>query len=406
MAKDHFLGWLGLFFFVFAACLMPLSGVSAAEKQEIRVGAINSMTGMNVLTGSDQKWAYEQAVADINKKGGVYVKDLGKKLPIKLIFADDKSTAADAAAAMEILIKLQKIDLALSSNVTPLNIAAGTVCEKYKVFFCITSSWLDQIEEQNFKWCSDFFFSTVSASRSPFDVWGMYPEAERPKRIWLMMEDNPDGQGFASGFKGHAKNLGYNIALDEPYMPGTKDFSSSILKAKGRKCDSLLWLGSPTDSITLIRQIKQQRLNMKYMHGYKGFWPGEFYQTLGKDADYIIHDGFWAQTLPYPGAKEIGNRYIDDHKGQDSVSIGLYYANPWVLAQAIEKAGSIDSAKVRDVYYSGEFIAKGTTMGDLKFNEKGLHLTPCLALQWWEGKRLPVLPKVYELKWMPPWDQR
>jgi branched-chain amino acid transport system substrate-binding protein len=406
MREKKLLGWVGSSLFLLAVCLIPLSGVSAAERTEIRVGAVNSLTGMNVMTGSDQKWAYEQAVADINKEGGVYVKELDKKLPMKLIFADDKSTAADGAAAMESLIKLQKIDFALSSNITPINIAAGTVCEKYKVFFSIVCSWLDQIEEQNFKWCSDFFFSTVSASRSPFDVWEMYPNAERPKRIWLMMEDNPDGQGFAAGFRGHAKNMGYTIALDEPYMPGTKDFSSSILKASASKCDSLLWLGSPTDSITLIRQIKQNRLNLKYIHGYKGFWPGEFYQALGKDADYIIHDGFWAETLPYPGAEEIGQRYKDDHEGRDSVSIGLYYSNPWVLAQAIEKAGSIDSAKVRDVVFSGTFVAKGTPMGDLKFNEKGLCLTPILALQWWGGKRLPVYPKVYELKWMPPWDQR
>jgi branched-chain amino acid transport system substrate-binding protein len=406
MVEKKFLGCVGLFFFLLAVCLVPFSGVSAAEKKEIRVGAINSLTGMNVMTGSDQKWAYEQAVADINKKGGVYVKELGKKLPIKLIFADDKSTPADGAAAMESLIKLQKIDFALSSNITPINIAAGTVCEKYKVFFFITCSWLDQIGEQNFQLASDFFFSGVSASKSAFDVWEMQPKDKRPQRIWLMMEDNSDGQGFANGFRTHAKNLGYNIAVDEPYTPGTKDFSSSILKAKAKKCDALLWLGSPTDSITLIHQIKQQQLNLKYIHGWKGFWPGEFYKALGKDADYIIHDGFWAETLPFPGAKEIGQRYRDAHEGRDSVSIGLYYSNLLVLAQAIEEAGSIDSAKVRDVVFSGKFIAKRTPMSDLKFNKKGLCLTPCLALQWWEGKRLPVLPQVYKLKWIPPWDQR
>jgi hypothetical protein len=56
--------------------------------------------------------------------------------------------------------------------------------------------------------------------------------------------------------------------------------------------------------------------------------------------------------------------------------------------------------------FSGKFVAKGTTMGDLNFNDKGLHLTPCLALQWMDGKRMPVNPKVAELKWMPPWDKR
>jgi branched-chain amino acid transport system substrate-binding protein len=406
MENKHFVGWLVLFSFLLAVCLIPLNGVSAAEKNEILVGAINSLTGVNVMTGNQQKWAYERAVFDINAQGGVYVKDLGKKLPIRLVFADDKSTAAEGAAAMEKLIKLQKVDFTLSSNITPINIAAGTVAEKYKKFFFITCSWLDQIEDQKFTWASDFFFSTVTASQSPFDVWKVQkPRAEHPKAIWLMMEDNPDGQGFASGFRGHAKNLGYNIAVDEPYTPGTKDFTPSILKAKAAKCDAILWLGFPPDSITLIRQIKEQELNLKYIHGYKGFWPTEFYTALGKDADYIIHDGFWAETLPYPGCKELGQLFKDTF-GMDSVNIGLYYADPWVLKQAVEQAGSIDSAKVRDVMFSGNFVAKGTTMGDLKFNEKGLCLTPILALQWMDAKRLPVYPKVYELKWAPPWDQR
>jgi hypothetical protein len=35
-----------------------------------------------------------------------------------------------------------------------------------------------------------------------------------------------------------------------------------------------------------------------------------------------------------------------------------------------------------------------------------LCLTPMLALQWMGGKRLPVYPKVDELKWVPPWDKR
>jgi branched-chain amino acid transport system substrate-binding protein len=406
MGEKKFLPWLGLFFFLLMVCLTPFSGVSAAAKTEILVGAINSMTGVNVMTGNQQKWAYERAVFDINAQGGVFVKELNKKLPIRLIFADEKSTPAGGAEAMERLIKLNKVDFALSSNITPHNIAAGTVAEKYKVFFFITCSWLDQIGDQKFTWCSDFFFSTVTASLSPFDVWkAQKPKAEHPKAIWLMMEDNPDGQGFATGFRGHAKDLGYTIAVDEPYTVGTKDFTPSILKAKAAKCDALFWLGFPPDSITLIRQIKEQGLNLKYIHGYKGFWPTEFYQALGKDADYIIHDGFWAETLPYPGCKELGQLFKDTF-GMDSVNVGLYYANPQVLKQAIEKAGSLDSAKVRDVMFSGQFTATGTTMGDLKFNDKGLHLTPILALQWMDGKRLPVYPKVYDLKWLPEWDQR
>jgi len=70
-------------------------------------------------------------------------------------------------------------------------------------------------------------------------------------------------------------------------------------------------------------------------------------------------------------------------------------------------AGSIDSAKVRDVFYSGTFVAKDTTNGDLAFDNIGLYEIPPVALQWMGGERKAVLPTgAWTLKWMPPWDER
>ena len=388
MAKKN-LRWLVLSSFLMAVCLIPFSGVMAADRTEIRVGAPNSITGMNVMTAAEHKWAYEQAVADINKKGGVFVKDLGKKLPIKLIFADDKSTADQGAVALERLIKRDKIDLALSTNITPINIAAATVCEKYKVYFQIVVSWLDFIEKENFKWVSDLFTDTGSAAKTPFLIWNDMPPDQRPKRPALLMEDNQDGQGFGMGFKHWAKEYGYTFVIDDPYAPGSKDFSSHILKYKATKVDAILILCSPTDGITLLRQMKEQGLKVPYIHGWKGFWPREFEKAMGKDANHIIHDGFWSDAFGAPGAKELQARYMKQY-GRDSVSVGLSYANPQILAMAIEKAGSFESAKVRDVVFGGEF--KGTMMGDVKYNEKGLAFKPLIAMQWWEGKRMPVYP--------------
>jgi branched-chain amino acid transport system substrate-binding protein len=393
--------YLGLFFFLLTVCLTSFGGVSAAGKEEILVGAISSLTGANAMTGAEQRWAYEQAVADINKKGGVYVKEFGKKLPIKLIYADDKSAADQAAAAMERLIKMDKIDLAMSSNVLPINVAAATVCEKYKVYFAMTCTWLDKVADQNFKWASDFFYTGKSAAEVPFLTWKTLPEADAIKRPAMMMEDDVNGQGFGASIKNWAKEYGVTFVMDEPYAVGSKDFSAHILKMKAAKADALLYFGSPTDGITLLRQMKEQQLKLRYIHGWKGFWPTEFVRAMGNDADYVIHDGFWTENSGAPGAKELGQRFKNQFK-TDSVSIGLYYANPQALAMAIEKAGSINSAKVRDAVFGGEF--KGTVKGDLKFNEKGLCFVPSHALQWWKGERMPVYPpapSIWNLKLKP-----
>lgn len=381
-----------VFALVFAWCLAGPGALSAQEREEIRVGALTSMTGMNAMTGAEQKWAYEQAVADINADGGVYVEEYGKKLPINLIFADDKSQAAQAASAMERLIKQQNIDLALSTNITPLNIAAATVCGKYEVFYSITCSWLEPVDAENFEFASDFFTSTRGAANIPFLVWEHYlPEDKRPERPALMMEDNRDGQAFGDSFRKLAKEHGYEFAVDDPYTPGSKDFSSHILKFKSAGVDALLWLGSPTDGIMMMRQMREQNLRIPYIHGYKGFWPSQFINSLGENANYVIHDGFWTERNDQPGSARVGKLYREEH-GKDSVSVGLYYANVQVLAKAIEKAGSIDSTKVRDAVFGGTF--KDTVKGDIKFNDEGICEVSLVALQWWNENRVPVWPNV------------
>jgi branched-chain amino acid transport system substrate-binding protein len=265
----------------------------------------------------------------------------------------------------------------------------------------MTTTWRDAAEGWNYKWISNFFFTGAEAAQGPFLIWESLPKDERPKRPVLNMMDSTDGQAFGEGFKHWAKEYGYTFVVDDPYGIGAKDFSSQIQKWKVSKADALLWVGGPTDGITLLRQIKEYNLKLKYIHGWLGFWPSEFEQALGKDANYIIHDGLWAENSGALGAKELGERYKKQLK-KDSVSIGIFYANVQVLAMAIEKAGSLDSAKVRDAVYGSEF--KGTVMGNLKFNDRGAATTPCFALQWWNGERMPVYPpapSVWKLKLKP-----
>ena len=385
-------------------------GYAEAAKKEILLGAINAMTGLEAMVGNEHRWAYQQAVDDINAKGGVYVKELGKKLPLKLIVVDDKSTVDGAAAAAEKLIKLHKVDFLLGTVNTPGNTSGGAVAEKYKKLYVTTTFFPEMFADQNFTWVVDSFFSIANLAGSSAGILDALPANKRPKNFCVLVGDNPDGHGFGGGAKATLKQYKYNLALYEPFVEGSKDFSSSILRMKRAKVDGLITLMSSTDAMTLVRQLKEMDINLKYIWGAKGFWPIEFGEALGKDADYMVSDGHWAEALGAPGSKELGEKYRAEFGSTKySVTIGNFYSLVQHLAQAIEKAGSIDSAKVRDVYYSGTFVAKDTTEGDLAFNTDGLAEFPAVALQWMGGKRMPVwpiTPDVWSLKLIPPWDQR
>ena len=406
MTEKRTFGWLGLFIFILAACLVAFSGASAQEKKEILIGAPLSLSGILAMDGIEQQWAYEQSANDINKTGGIFVKELKKKLPIKLVVADDESDSGKAAAAVEKLIKINNVDLLLSTHSSPLVLPTCVTAEKYKKLYHATTIWPPLWAEQKFKWSTAFFFTPMQASEVPFIILKSFPEAERPKNLALLMEDSIDGQAFGGCFRDNAKKYGYTYALDEPWAVGAKDYSSQILKAKAKKVDAMFIFGSPQDSITLVRQMKENGLSMKYIHGWKGTWTSEFWSALGKDAQYVMLDGFWSESYPYPGAKELGERYTKKFNKR-SVSTGLYYALAQILWQAIEKAGSLDSAKVRQAIAGGEF--KGTVMGDVKYDKDGLALCESTGNQWWDGKQMLAYPFVkgaWKTRLAPPWDKR
>jgi branched-chain amino acid transport system substrate-binding protein len=387
------------------AAATETTAAPAAFDGEITLGGLCSLTGVSAMTGAEQKWAQEKAIADINAKGGVDVG--GKKMELKLKLIDDKSDATEAAAAMEKLIKVEGLNLILSTQVTPLNLAAALIAEKYQAFFQMTTTYTDWVREKKFQWSSDLFFTPAAVGEVPFLMVETMPEADRPMTWGILTEDNQDGQGLGEGVKAMAKAHNVNLAVYEAFTPGAKDFSSSILKFKQANVDALVCFVSPADGITFTKQMKEQNFAPKYMMGWKGFWPNEFMSGLGTDSDYICHDGFWSEELPYTGAQELGQVYKEAHDGIDSVSIGLYYAAVQIMAAAIEKAGSTEPAAVRDAVFNGSF--PGTVIGDVKYDELGVSDIPPLGLQWMDGKRVIIYPTdlaTGTLQWFIAWDKR
>lgn len=393
--------YLGLFLFLVITCT-----VQAKEKKEILIGAPIPVTGILSMIGLEQKWAYEQAFAECNKQGGIYVKEYGKKLPVKLIVEDAESDPGKAVAAVERLIKIDKVDLLLSSQTSNLVIPTCIAAEKLKTFYhtttCLDVIWLPN----KFKWSTLFFTDLDHFSTHTYEILNSINESERPKRLALVMEDTDDGRALGGVFRTGAEKMGYKFVVDESWMVGAKDYSSQILKLKTKKIDGVILFGTPSDCVTFVRQSKESKFSPKFLHGFKGTWGTEFWNALGKDAQYVLADGFWSEDFPFPKSKELGTNYFKTFQKQ-SVSIGMFYALCQTLFSAIEIAGTLDGAKIRKAVLANEF--KNTAMGNIKYNPDGVAHLKITASQWWNGKLKLVYPAVeggWRTKLAPPWGQR
>jgi len=389
---------------IFCFLAAPSQG---AGKNEILIGTPLPVTGNLGMEGAECKWAYEEAFKDINAKGGVFVKQYNKKLPLKLVVGDAESDPGKAAAAVERLVRVDKVDLLLSTYTLPLGFATAIAADKFHIYYHLTGTTPDAFREQHYKWTTDYFISMQKLGDAPFECLLSIPAAERPKNVALCMEDTADGRIVIKFFQDAAKRHKVDIAMEEPLAADAKDYTAQIMKLKAKNIDAVISMTSSTDWVTLVRQSKENDFNVKFFYGIKGTWGTEFAKALGKDSQYVFADGFWSESYPYPMAKELGERYFQRYN-KHSVSIGLWYAMCQTLAAAIEKAGTVDSAKVLEAVLNTPF--KDTVMGDIKYNPAdGTGIANPTANQWIDGQLKLVWPfgkGASKVEVAPPWDKR
>lgn len=83
---------------VLIALILLLSNAAAQEtKDKILIGFTMSQTGKFNSESKEQVQGLKLWVRDVNAKGGIYVKSLGKKLPVEIKYYDDESSGDSSA---------------------------------------------------------------------------------------------------------------------------------------------------------------------------------------------------------------------------------------------------------------------------------------------------------------------
>ena len=105
----------------------------AKTRDHILIGRPLPITGPVAAFTQSTPWLDDMAIESINKDGGIFIKEAGKKLPLKLKIVDTESNPTKAAALASRLIMMDKVDL-IYVSCTPATVdpVAG-VCERLQV---------------------------------------------------------------------------------------------------------------------------------------------------------------------------------------------------------------------------------------------------------------------------------
>ena len=366
--------------------LLPISLVSGqAPPKEILIGGTMSLTGrFTSIVGPFQK--FDNSFASlVNERGGIFVKEYNKKLPLRYIIYDDKSDQATSQKFYEKLITDDKVHILIGPFGSFLSFAASTIAEKYKIPMVMDSANDRKLFERGFKWS----VSQIDyADREAYNYLEMLKKEGKIKTIAMFSEDTLHSTGVLKAAFDRAKEYGFNIVLNETLPADTKDFSALITKIKGLNPDVVFCEGFPSFEIPFMKQALELGLRPKEF--YCGHVTKPFVDSLAPRANYIVGICFWVPSMKYPGKEDylevLRRTGITWEEYQEAAT--RFNTNHTIM-NAIETAGSLDPEKLMDALRKQKFVG---IYGPIWHKPDGSGSAAALPIQVQDGKFIAVFP--------------
>jgi branched-chain amino acid transport system substrate-binding protein len=338
--------------FMVGLLILPGTGAMAQPKQII-LGAALPLTGGQSREGGYFKKAYELAIKEINDAGGIMVKQYGKKIPVKLIIYDDKSDNTTSVQLYEKLVAEDKVHALLGGYGTPLITAHTVVAEKYRIPYVNGGGATGAIYERKMKYIFCIISSIEKLAFTLMD-WtaGQQDEGKlkKPLRIALMGENTSHGKEFRQGVldRSKAAPARFQVVMDEPFEMNLKDADPLLQKVKASNADIYFADARLADYTTTHRRYIELRLYHQVIsYGPRGTEKAAR-DALGAASDYIVSCNWWHRDVPTAAAKAFRDKYEKTYNEPAEWFPATAYETARVMAKAIEDAGTLDKAKIRD----------------------------------------------------------
>jgi branched-chain amino acid transport system substrate-binding protein len=338
-----------------AAALIGVAITSAAHAQ-IHIAVAGPLTGENASFGEQMKEGADQAVADLNKAGGV----LGQQLVLEV--GDD---ACDPKQAVSVANQLASKGVKLVAG----HFCSGSSIPASKVY---TEEGILEISpaSTNPKYTDEGSWNTFRVCGRDDEqgaVAGEYLAKHfKDEKIAILNDNSAYGKGLADETMKALHAAGGKEALAAAYTPGEKDYSSLVSRLKQAGVTVIYVGGYHTESGLIIRQAKEQGMKATLVGG-DALVTNEFWQIAG-DAG----NGTMMTFPPDPRLMKSAADVVKEFKAKkiDPEGYVLYtYAAIQVWADAVKKAGTTDAKKV-----AATLKATGnwpTVLGPISFDKKG-----------------------------------
>ena len=340
----------------------------AGAPKEIRIGVTAPLTGPAAEAGVALKQGMIMAVEEWNAKGGIQVKEAGKKLPVKILIEDCQSKPEIGVSVGEKLITRDKVHMLLGDAFhSSVTMAVMELAPKYGLPVFSTYKYL--IDNNLLK--------------------------PKTKTVAFIVEDTDYGRSNAENASELFKGIGWNTLATETVALGYTDFYPQLTKFKSLDPDILVTVFTPLSSgVAYAKQFHEVGMKCSHFAIYYPLRP-EFVEQAGKAGESLLWSPLIVDPVNNPEHKAFGDKIekrwkvtlTNDHgSGYDGVNNAL---------DAIQRAGSLDPKAIVEALSK---LDKKGVLGRYVFDQKthtvkdGEEFLPVPAAQIKDGKSKVIWP--------------
>lgn len=333
------------------------AGPTPPSADKIRIGAARPISGYNAIFEQAHFGpAYKLWVQDMNAAGGLEV--AGKKLPIEMTVYDDQS---DLDTSMRLLTKLMeedKMDFVFAPCSTAFLFAAAGVANAHSYMLFSSEGGATTLETEMQKGSLPWFFQCLNYSNH----YQMPAMAEIGKELGIKTAsviylDDLHGIEYNAQAAVFFSAAGIDILSQTAVPLGAKDVSSIIKKIQGENPDLVCSFQYPAENALVYGTMAQLNYNPPAVLGGPATSTQAFYDSFKGALDGVMFEGAWSPKMN-PDVDAYYKKLSDFVKGKENVDFWgalIYKGQLDYFGQAIQKAGTLEQAKVAEVCRTEHF---------------------------------------------------
>ena len=344
---------------------LAIPAVLRAQAPAVKVGILQPITGALAYDGQQGRVGAELAIRDINAAGGI--KALGGA-KLEMAFGDARSTPEGGTQEVE---KMQADGVAaiVGGFASPICLAATQAAARYDLPYVVDVGVSDQIVKRGLK--NTFRFGPgfgTCATQALDNLVRINEAAGKPaKTVVLVHEDGLFGSGLAKLMQAELPKRGFEVLETIAHPTPARDMSNVALQIRAKNPDLVIPSSYYGEFVLLSRTMQQQRIRPKGIYAVLNGAASNFrfLKEFPEAANYVMDCNHWhdprkPKSLALRKEVEAGGNFW-------TYNIPMNYSAVLLLADAIERAASIDRAKITEALAGSSFDGHIMPYGPTKF---------------------------------------